>query len=116
MGSTKQSWLYSIMNIADQRTYRRHRENRTAIGEILFVMLAFASMGAITWAIRGTSGWGGIDGTIVPGMTWGMLWWYICWRKGINAGAVPLWLVWESRSAVSWAMGNMSRGFAVCST
>ena len=36
-------------------------------------MLLFGSMGAITWAIRGTGGWGGIDGTIVPGMTWGLL-------------------------------------------
>lgn len=80
------------MNIADQRTYQRHREGRTGIEEILFAMLVFASMGAITWAIRGTSGWSGIDGTIVPGMTWGLLWWYICWRKGIDARGVPLWL------------------------
>ncbi len=55
-------------------------------------MLVFASMGAITWAIRGTSGWSGIDGTIVPGMTWGLLWWYVCWRKGIDARGVSLWL------------------------
>lgn len=80
------------MNIADQQTYLRHRENGTAIGEILFVMLVFASMGAITWAIRGTSGWNGIDGTIVPGITWGVLWWYVCWRRGIDARGIPLWL------------------------
>ncbi len=55
-------------------------------------MLLFASMGAITWAIRGTSGWGGIDGTIVPGMTWGILWWYVCWRRGVDARGVSLWL------------------------
>ena len=55
-------------------------------------MLVFASMGAITWAIRGTSGWGGIDGTVVPGMTWGVLWWYVCWRKGIDARGVSLFL------------------------
>ena len=86
------SAINTFMNIVDQQTYGRHREGRTAIGEILFAMLVFASMGAITWAIRGTSGWSGIDGTIVPGMTWGILWWYVCWRKGIDAREVPLWL------------------------
>ena len=78
------------MNISDQRTYQRYREDRTAIGEISFAALVFASMGAITWAIRGTNGWGGIDGTIVAGMTWGVLWWYVCWRKGIDARGVSL--------------------------
>ncbi len=55
-------------------------------------MLLFGSIGAITWAVRGTSGWGGIDGTIVPGISWGVLWWYVCWRNGIDARSVPLWL------------------------
>ncbi len=80
------------MNIADAQTYQRYRANRISIGEVLLTMLIFASMGAITWAIRGTSGWGGIEGAIVPGMTWGVWWWYICWRKGIDARGVPLWL------------------------
>ena len=80
------------MNIADQQTYRRHRKIGDSIGSILLTMLVFASMGAITWAIRGTNGWSGIDGTIVPGMTWGMLCWYVCWRKGVDARGVPLWL------------------------
>ncbi|MFH1740079.1 MAG: hypothetical protein ABIH23_13810, partial [bacterium] len=55
-------------------------------------MLLFASMGAITWAIRGTGGWGGIDGTIVPGLMWGVLWYYLCYRRGIDARGVALWL------------------------
>jgi hypothetical protein len=80
------------MNIADQQTYRRHQHVNAPIGEILLTMLVFASMGAITWAIRGTSGWNGIDGTIVPGLTWGILWWYVCWRHGVDARSVPLWL------------------------
>jgi hypothetical protein len=80
------------MNISDRRTFERRRESFRGTGEIGFATLVFASMGAITWAIRGTNGWGGIDGTIVPGMTWGILWWYVCWRKGIDARGVPLWL------------------------
>lgn len=55
-------------------------------------LLLFGSIGAIAWAIRGTSGWGGMDGTIVPGMTWGILWYYLCSRKGIDARGIPLWL------------------------
>ncbi|MEO2047649.1 MAG: hypothetical protein ABGX16_13870 [Pirellulales bacterium] len=80
------------MNIANWQIYWRHRSERLALGEIVYAMLVFASMGAITWAIRGTSGWNGIDGTIIPGMTWGLLWWYFCWRKGIDARGIPLWL------------------------
>jgi len=55
-------------------------------------MLLFGSMGAMTWAIRGSNGWGGIDGTIVPGLTWGLLWYYLCRRKGIDARGIVLWL------------------------
>jgi len=55
-------------------------------------MLLFGSMGAITWAIRGTDGWGGVEGSIIPGLTWGLLWYYVCRRKGIDARTIPLWL------------------------
>ena len=80
------------MDIADQPTYQRYRKDGTSTREVVFAMLVFASVGAITWAIRGSNGWNGIDGTIVPGMTWGILWWYVCWRKGVDARGVPLWL------------------------
>lgn len=63
-----------------------------SLRDLALTMLLFGSMGAITWAIRGTSGWGGIDGTIVPGMTWAMLWYYLCRLRGMDAGSVPLWL------------------------
>ena len=60
--------------------------------EMAWCALLFGSMGAITWAIRGTDGWDGIEGTIVPGMLWGVLWYYVCWRRGIDARGVALWL------------------------
>lgn len=60
--------------------------------ELLLVILLFGSMGAITWAIRGTAGWGGVDGTVVPGLMWGILWYYISFRKGIDARGIALWL------------------------
>ncbi|MBI5090953.1 MAG: hypothetical protein HZB26_00750 [Candidatus Hydrogenedentes bacterium] len=59
-----------------------------------FVLLAllFGSVGAISWAIRGTSGWNGIDGTVVPGMAWGVLWYWAARRRGIDVRGVTLWL------------------------
>jgi hypothetical protein len=55
-------------------------------------MLLFGSIGAIAWAIRGTAGWGGIDGTVLPGLMWGILWYYLSYRRGIDARGVVLWL------------------------
>ena len=74
-----------MMTVADKAKYQRHRERGTAVYGLWLPILLFGSMGAITWAIRGTGGWGGIDGTIIPGMTWGLLWYYLCYRKGIDA-------------------------------
>ena len=86
-----------MMTIADEEKYQQHRAARnqgarSAVHELWLPMLLFGSVGAITWAIRGTNGWGGIDGTIVPGMTWGLLWYYVCYRKGIDARGIVLWL------------------------
>lgn len=81
-----------VITVADKATYHRHREMGRAVHDVWLPMLLFGSMGAITWAIRGTSGWGGVEGTIVPGMTWGLLWYYLCYRKGIDARGIPLWL------------------------
>ena len=60
--------------------------------EYLLPALLFGSVGAITWAIRGTSGWGGIDGTVLSGMAWGILWFYYCYRIGLDARALVFWL------------------------
>ncbi|MCB9206336.1 MAG: hypothetical protein H6611_03300 [Ignavibacteriales bacterium] len=54
--------------------------------------MLFGSAGAITWAIRGTSGWGGVDGTIIPGLTFGIIWFYLSHRKNIDARSIILWL------------------------
>jgi hypothetical protein len=86
-----------MMTVSDVDIYLRHRAHRDGrrlrnVGEFLGLILLFGSVGAITWAIRGTDGWGGIDGTIIPGMTWGLLWYCVCLWKGIDARGVPLWL------------------------
>ncbi len=85
-----------MLTIADPERYARHRAARTqstsATRELLLPIALFGCIGAIAWAIRGTNGWNGIDGTIVPGTMWGILWWYCCARKGIRANSAPLWL------------------------
>ena len=85
------------MPIANMEKYLKHRETRIRnspfkIHELWLPMLLFGSMGAITWAIRGTAGWGGVDGTVIPGMMWGLLWYYLCDQKGIDARGVVFWL------------------------
>ncbi|HDP34026.1 MAG TPA: hypothetical protein ENN29_02835, partial [Candidatus Hydrogenedentes bacterium] len=62
-----------MMTIMDKDLYQRYRmrRDRHLLYELWLPMLLFGSMGAIAWAIRGTDGWGGIDGTLVPGLTWG---------------------------------------------
>jgi len=59
---------------------------------LALTMLLFGSIGGITWAIRGTGGWGGMDGTLVPGMTWGLLWYYVSRRMGVDGRGISFWL------------------------
>jgi len=110
-----------MLTLAEPTTYEKHRLGRgkaALLYEIWLPILLFGSIGAITWAIRGTDGWGGIDGTIVPGMTWGLLWYYLCRRKGIDARGVSLWLGLGIALGgelgygqyVSWIQGNFYMG------
>jgi hypothetical protein len=39
--------------------------------------LLFVCLGAMAWAVRGCSGFGGMDGCIFAGVTWGTAWWFI---------------------------------------
>lgn len=102
------------MFVVDGAKYERHRNSTTGIDGFWLTALLFGSMGAIAWAIRGTDGWGGIDGTIVPGLTWGLLWYYVCYRKGIDARGIVLWLGMGIALGgelgygqyVSWIQGN----------
>ncbi len=85
------------MTILNQEKYNQHLNARSAgtyslLYELLFPILLFGSIGAIAWAIRGTAGWGGVDGTVVPGLMWGVLWYYLASRKGIDARGIVLWL------------------------
>ncbi|HPO14809.1 MAG TPA: hypothetical protein PLI09_15315 [Candidatus Hydrogenedentes bacterium] len=110
-----------MLTVADKETYQRYRETKTMRSELWLSMLLFGSMGAITWAIRGSDGWGGVDGTIIPGMTWGLLWYYVCYRKGIDARGIPLWLGLGIALGgelgygqyVSWIQGKFAAGDSI---
>lgn len=93
------------MNISNMDTYKLHSSSRKIglhkwIYDILLPILLFGSIGAIAWAIRGTAGWGGVDGTVLPGIMWGVLWYYLAYRKGIDARGIVFWL------GISLALGG----------
>jgi len=45
--------------------------------DLLLPTLLFAVLGAMTWAVRGSSGFGGEDGCIFAGVAWGTAWWFM---------------------------------------
>jgi len=45
--------------------------------ELVLPALLFGALGAMTWAIRGCSGFGAVAGCIFAGVTWGAAWWYL---------------------------------------
>lgn len=52
--------------------------------------LLLGSVGAVGWGIRGSDGWDGIEGTIVPGMSWGLLWYDYCSAVRVTRHPVEL--------------------------
>ncbi|MCC6794387.1 MAG: hypothetical protein IT366_04655 [Candidatus Hydrogenedentes bacterium] len=44
--------------------------------------LLFASLGAMSWAVRGCSGYGGSAGCLFAGVLWGAAWWFIAREPG----------------------------------
>jgi len=50
---------------------------RNLTRDLLLPTLMFAALGGMTWAVRGSSGYGGMDGCIFAGVMWGAAWWYL---------------------------------------
>jgi hypothetical protein len=112
-----------MMTLLDKSKYQKYRMARTTwtrseifLIDILLPCLLFGSIGAMTWAIRGTNGWGGFEGTVISGMTWGLLWFYIMYLRGIDGRSVFFWLglgisiggMFGYGPYVSWIQGNFS--------
>src|SRR6516162_2043921 len=45
--------------------------------DLILPTLLFAALGAMTWAVRGCSGFGAFNGCVFAGVTWGTAWWYL---------------------------------------
>lgn len=50
--------------------------------DLLLPTLLFAALGAMTWAVRGCSGFGATAGCIFAGLMWGVAWWFIAREPG----------------------------------
>jgi hypothetical protein len=45
--------------------------------DLLLPTLLFAALGGMSWAVRGCSGFGAMNGCIFAGVLWGAAWWFI---------------------------------------
>ena len=52
------------------------------VHNLLLPTLLFASLGGMTWAVRGCSGFGAANGCLFAGVTWGTAWWFIAREPG----------------------------------
>ncbi len=55
----------------------RNDPRRDIIHNFLLPTLLFAALGGMTWAVRGCSGYGAVNGCVFAGVTWGAAWWFI---------------------------------------
>jgi hypothetical protein len=47
------------------------------VNDLLLPTLLFMALGGMTWAVRGSSGFGAVNGCVFAGVTWGAAWWFI---------------------------------------
>jgi hypothetical protein len=45
--------------------------------DLVLPTLLFMALGGMTWAVRGSSGFGAANGCVFAGVTWGAAWWFI---------------------------------------
>jgi hypothetical protein len=66
--------------------------------------LLFIALGAMTWAVRGCSGYGASAGCLFAGVTWGAAWWFIAREPGARQ---------SRRYSSGWIILAVAIGFAV---
>jgi hypothetical protein len=59
---------------------------RNLAHDLVLPTLLFAALGAMTWAVRGCSGFGAMNGCVFAGVTWGTAWWFIARGPGAEQG------------------------------
>lgn len=50
---------------------------RDLLDNLVLPSVLFAVLGGMTWAVRGCSGFGAMNGCVFAGLAWGAAWWYI---------------------------------------
>src|SRR5215475_140841 len=58
----------ATLNRGPQSTFAR---------DFVWPTLLFVALGGMTWAVRGSSGFGAVNGCVFAGVTWGSAWWFI---------------------------------------
>jgi len=66
--------------------------------------LLFAVLGAMTWAVRGCAGAGGMNAHVAPGLTWGAAWWFLARDRGSEQ---------SRRYSSGWILLALAVGFAI---
>jgi len=52
--------------------------------DLIFPTLLFMALGGMTWAVRGCSGFGAVNGCVFAGVTWGAAWWFLSQQSPID--------------------------------
>ena len=80
---------------------------------LLLPTLLFAALGAMSWAVRGCSGFGGSAGCIFAGVLWGVAWWFVA-RDGTTAHAEHDNWAWPARRYTSgWIVLALTVGIGI---
>jgi hypothetical protein len=63
--------------------------------DLVLPTLLFVALGGMTWAVRGSSGFGAWKGCVFAGVTWGAAWWYLAHdpRKQQSRRYASAWIV-----------------------
>jgi hypothetical protein len=74
------------------------------LDDLFLPTLLFVALGAMTWAVRGCSGFGASNGCLFAGVTWGTAWWFIAREPHRTQ---------SRRYASGWVVLAMAAGFAI---
>ncbi len=78
---------------------------------LILPTVLFAALGAMSWAVRGSSGYGGGDGCLFAGVLWGAAWWFIARDpSGVQSRRYTSGWIVLALSVGFWWSGN--RGWA----
>lgn len=58
------------------------RRKDDLVHDFFMPVILFAALGGMTWAVRGSSGFGAVKGCVFAGVMWGAAWWFIARNPG----------------------------------